>query len=229
MATLQDLRVAADRVIELHEAGDVDAALALADEVAEVAALRDDEVARESLFVARFERAVVLTEREELEAAAAAFGEAAETPTDPDDPDQRHEVAMALLHRGMCLDAVGDPQAAIVAYDQLIERFRGAEDLVTRDQVLRARVNRAASRLETGDAAAVAEEAEQVRLGLDPTTPLDAEQWMLASRIRAAALIDLGQDDLARQILSEAAAIDLDDPAVSEQRELAGEDLRELD
>lgn len=229
MATLQDLRVAADRVIELHEAGDLDAALALADQVAEAAVLRDDEVARESLFVARFERAVVLTEREELTEAAAAFGEAAETPTDPNDPDQRHEVAMALLHRGMCLDAVGDSEAAIAAYDQLIDRFRGADDLVTRDQVLRARVNRAASRLEAGDAATVAEEAEELRLGLDPTAPLDAEQWILASRIRAAALIELGQNDLARQLLTEAAAIDLDDPAVSEQRELAEEDLQELD
>ena len=229
MATLQHLRVAADRLIELHEEGDLDAALALADELASEAEASDDEVARESLFVARFERAMVLIERDEYAAAAEAFGSAAETPTDPDDPDQRHEVAMALLHRGMCLDTVGDTEAAIEAYDQVVRRFGAADDLVTRDQVLRAQVNRAASRLAGGAAATAADEAGVLRADLDPSAPLGAEQWLLASRIHAAALQELGRHDDARAVLIEALAVDLDDPAVIEQRELAEQDLRELD
>lgn len=230
MTTTQDLRRTADRLIELHEDGDLDAVLALADELAAAAETygEDDEVARESLFVARFERALALTERGELEAAAEAYRLAAATPADPDDPDQRHEIAMALLHRGMCLDALEDAAAAVATYDEVVRRFEGAEDPVTRDQVLRARVNRAASLLAGGDAQAGIDAAEEVRATLDPSVPLDAEQWLLATRICAAGFVELDQQEAARTLLAATAAIESDDPAVVEQLELVDEDLRAL-
>ncbi len=230
MTTTQDLRLTADRLIELHEAGDLDAVLSLADDLAAEAEQRvdEDEVARESLFVARFERALALTELEELAAAADAYLLAADTPTDPDDPDQRHEVAMALLHRGMCLDAIGEAAAAVTSYDEVVRRFGGADDAVTRDQVVRARVNRAASLLSADGASAAAAAADELRGELEPSVPLDAEQWLLATRIRAAALVELGQLDEARTVLADAVAVDVDDPRVGEQRELAEQDLQAL-
>lgn len=230
MTSTKDLRQTADRLIELHEDGDLDAVLSLADGLVAAAETygEDDEVARESLFVARFERALALTERGELVAAAEAYRVAADTPADLDDPDQRHEVAMALLHRGMCQDAMDDAAAAVATYDEVIRRFGGADDPVTRDQVLRARVNRAASLLTAGEAATAAEAADEVRVTLDPTVPLDAEQWLLTIRIRAAALVELGQVEEARTLLADATTVDSDDPAVAEQRELAEEDLRAL-
>lgn len=230
MTSTQELRSTADRLIELHEDGELDAVLTLADELAAAAESfgEDDEVARESLFVARFERALALTERGEVEAAAEAYRLAADTPTDLDDPDQRHEVAMALLHRGMCQDAMDDATGAVATYDEVARRFGDADDPVTRDQVLRARVNRAASLLAAGDASVAAEAADEVRETLDPTVPLDAEQWLLATRIRAAALVELGQVDAARPLLAGATAIETDDPAVVEQLDLVEEDLRAL-
>jgi tetratricopeptide (TPR) repeat protein len=231
MTTKQDLRHAADRLIELHEAGDLDAVLALADEVVtEATALGEqDEIARESLFVARFQRAIALTERDELAAAAEAYGEAADTPTDLDDPDQRHEVAMALLQRGMCLDVVGDASAAVDTYDEVERRFGGADDPVTRDQVLRARVNRAASLLGAGDAEAAAASADVLLASIEPCAPLDAEQWVLASRVRAAALVELGRTDEARRVLEAAAEVEVDDDPVVEQQRLVAEDLEALE
>ena len=217
---LTELRSAADRLIELHEAGDLDAVLDLADEVTALAGRGDvsDEVVRESLFIARFQRAMVLTEREDLQAAAQAYAEAASVPTDAHDPDQRHEVAMALLHQGMCLDALDDPQQAQTIYDQIVDRFGAADDPVTRDQVVRARVNGAASRLAAGDAAASLEETQRLIELLDPTTPLDAEQWVMARRIAAAALQEQGRLQDAVTILAGVGVIDLDDPGVREQQ-----------
>ncbi len=230
MSTTKDLRATADRLIELHEEGDLDAVLHLADELAEEAGahLDEDEVARESLFVARFQRAMALTERQELDAAAEAYGEAAATPTDPDDPDQRHEVAMALLHRGMCLDAIGETGRARDAYAEVVARFGDADDPVTRDQVVRARVNQAAGQLADGEVEAALTAADDLRAALDPAAPLDGEQWLLASRIRAAALRALGRPDEAVATLQQAVALEADDPAVVEQREQAAADLAEL-
>ncbi len=233
MDTIDGLRVAADRILALHEEGDLEAALRLADEVAAAALTaweRDprDPVARESLFVARFERGMVLVEMDLVDEAADAFGAAADTPIDPEDPDQRHEIAMALLHRGMCLDQAGDPAGAIAAYGSVVERFAGAEDAVTRDQVVRARVNRAAALLGADDAEGAMGAADEVRQELDPSLPLDAEQWLLATRIQAAALVRGGRQADARAVLEAAVDIDLDDPAVVEQRELASVDLADL-
>ena len=215
-----ELRSAADRLIELHEDGDLDAVLDLADEVTALASRGDasDEVVRESLFIARFQRAMVLTERGDLPAAEQAYADAASVPTDTDDPDQRHEVAMSLLHQGMCLDALDEPQRARTVYDQIVERFGAADDPVTRDQVVRARVNRAASLLAADDAAASLREAQELIDLLDPTMPLDAEQWVMARRIAAAALQAQDRPQDAVTILAGVGAVDLDDPGVREQQ-----------
>jgi len=215
-----ELRSAADRLIELHEAGELDAVLELAEEVTALADGGDvsDEIVRESLFIARFQRAMVLTEREDLRAAAQAYADAASVPTDPDDPDQRHEVAMALLHQGMCLDALGEPREALTVYDRIVQRFGVAEDPVTRDQVVRARVNRAASSLDVGDAASSLQEAQELIDLLDPAMPLDAEQWVMARRIAAAALQEQARPQDAVVLLEGIGVIDLDDPTVREQQ-----------
>lgn len=220
MSTTMELRTAADRLIELHEAGDLDGVLSLADEVAERAAGWDepDEIVRESLFIARFQRAMALTERQELAEAARAYRDAASTPTDPDDPDQRHEIAMALLHEGMCLDALDEPEAAIEVYLEIVERFGDAEDVVTRDQVVRARVNHAVALLSSGDAARALQEAERLLGELDPSVSLDAEQSIMARRIAAAALQPLGRPEDAVRVLERVGAVDLDDEAVREQQ-----------
>lgn len=225
-----ELRSAADRLIELHEAGELDAVLELADEVTAIADDGDvsDEVVRESLFIARFQRAMVLTEREDLRAAAQAYADAASVPTDADDPDQRHEVAMALLHQAMCLDALAEPQQALAVYDQIVQRFGVAEDPVTRDQVVRARVNRAASHLHVGDAASSLQEAQELIDLLDPTMPLDAEQWVMARRIAAAALQALDRPQDAVTILAGVGVIDLDDPTVREQQAQAHRDRAQV-
>lgn len=235
LSELTDLRSAADRLIELHEAGDLDAVLELADDVSAAADGGDtsDEVVRESLFIARFQRAMVLTERGELDDAAQAYADAASIPTDTDDPDQRHEVAMALLHQGMCLDALDEPEQAVAVYDHIVERFGVADDPVTRDQVVRTRVNRAASHLQLGDAASSLREAQALIDRLDPTMPLDAEQWVMARRIAAAALQALERPQDAVTILTGVGAIDLDDDTLREQQAQAHLDraqvLDELD
>lgn len=230
ITTTQQLRSAADRLIELHESGDLDAVLSLADEVSAAALgwVEPDEIVRESLFIARFQRAIALTEREDLTGAARAYAEAAETPSDPDDPDQRHEVAMALLHRGMCLDALDEPELAIEAYGRVVERFGGAEDPVTRDQVVRARVNRSVAWLNAGDPKAARTEAEDLAGELDRSVPLDAEQWIMTRRISAAALQSTGRAEQAVNVLSEVDTVELDDPSVLEQQASAELERAEL-
>jgi tetratricopeptide (TPR) repeat protein len=227
---LTELRSAADRLIDLHDAGDLDAVLELADEVTAVAADGDlsDEVVRESLFVARFQRAMVLTEREDLRAAEQAYADAASIPTDTDDPDQRHEVAMALLHQGMCLDALDEPERAVSIYGQIVERFGVADDPVTRDQVVRARVNRAASHLHVGDAGSSLQECQELIDHLDPTMPLDAEQWLMARRVAAAALQALDRPQDAVAMLEGAGIVDLDDDTVRGQQAQAHLDRAEV-
>ena len=215
-----ELRSAADRLIELHEAGEYEAVLELADEVSAIADGGDvaDAVVRESLFIARFQRAMVLTERGDLQSAAQAYADAAAVPTDPDDPDQRHEIAMAMLHQGMCLDALDEPQQALAVYDRIVQRFGVADDPVTRDQVARARVNRAASHLNVGDPTSALQEAQELIDLLDPTVPLEAEQWVMARRIAAAALQALDRPQDAVTILAGVGVIDLDDPTVRDQQ-----------
>ena len=234
MDTIEDLRGAADRIIALHEDGEFEAALELADEVVTVAAAaherrRDDPIARESLFVARFERALLLAQSGRYVEAAGAFAEAADTPIDPEDPDQRHEVAMALLHQGMCHDQAGQIDEAIGAYETVIEGFALAGDAVTRDQVVRARANRAAALLMRGDLEAATAAAHELRQDLDPAAPLDAEQWVLAARIEAAALSRAGDVEQARDRLQATRQVTADAPEVVEQRELAEAELAELD
>lgn len=220
MATTTELRSAADRLIELHEAGDLDAVLTLADEVARMAGALEasDDIVRESLFVARFQRAMALTERHELAQAAGAYADAAATPTDLDDPDQRHEVAMALLHQGMCLDALDAPEEAVAVYADIVRRFGAADDPVTRDQVVRARVNGAVSHLNAGAVDVALEQARDLIDELDPSLPLDAEQWIMARRIAAAALAALERPDDAIDVLVAAGVADLDDEGVREQQ-----------
>lgn len=215
----QRLRARADEVLELHEAGELESALdachELLDEVS--AAPISDPVVRETLFAARMERALLLTELDDLPAAAAAYGEAATTPADLDDPDQRHEVAMALLDQGVCLDAIGDPAAALGAYDELVVRFGDAEDPVTRDQVVKGRVNRAAAllALERGEQALTV--ADALTGELDPRDALEAEQLVMALRLRASTLGVLGRDREVPEALARLDAVDADDPAVHVQ------------
>lgn len=230
MATTMELRSAADRLIELHEAGDLDGVLDLADEVTRIAHGVDDPdgVVRESLFIARFQRAMALTERQELEAAAQAYEEAASTPSDIDDPDQRHEIAMALLHQGMCLEALDDAEAAADVYQQIVDRFGSAEDPVTRDQVVRARVNRAAAVLNGGDRSTAFDDAQQLITDLDPSAPLDAEQWVMARRIAAAALQGLDRPQDAAAMLAGVGEVDIDDAMVREQQAQAHLDRAQI-
>lgn len=233
MDTIEGLREAADRIIALHEEGEVEAALELADEVVMAASVAqerrsDDPIVRESLFVARFERALLLAQSERYVEAAGAFAQAADTPIDPEDPDQRHEVAMALLHQGMCHDQAGQVNEAIEAYEAVIDRFALAGDAVTRDQVARARANRAAALLTRGDLEAAAQAAHELRQHLDPSARLDAEQWVLAARIEAAALSRAGAVEQARDCLQDTRQVTSDAPEVLEQRELAEAELTEL-
>lgn len=186
----QQLRAQADSVLERHEAGDVDGALAATESLIHEAQQADqqDEVVRETLFMARFEQAVLLTEFGELAAAAAAYAEAEAVPTDVSDPDQRHEIAMARLNRGILHDALGSHGEAIRAYEQLIGEFGDADDPVTVDQVHRARVNRAAAYLNEGRVAAAIGAADWLVARLDGRDPGQAEQLAMAVRIRGAAL-----------------------------------------
>lgn len=211
------LRRRADRILELHEAGDLDGALTACEElIADATPLvHRDAVARESLFAARIERALVLTERGALEAAAQAYAEAAATPYDPEDPDERHEVAMALLNQGICLASIGRAEEALTAYEDLLERFSTADDPVTADQVTRARVNRAVALLELGRLEEAVGAAAQMVATLDALDVLDAEQRVMAARVQAAALHELGQPEAAERILATADdSLAVDAPAV---------------
>ncbi len=224
------LRVRADEVLGLHEDGHLDQALEAAEQLEADAAVGDlsDEIVRESLFAARFQRAMVLIEFGELDRAAEAYGRAATVPTDPDDPDQRHEVAMALLNRGVCLDAIGDPHAALTTYDELIERFGVADDPVTADQVVRARTNRAATLRVLGRPEDAIAAVRELAAELDDAAPLDAEQLVVGRRIHAAAAKDLGRLEEALTAVEGLPGGGLDDPGVAFQRAAADHDRAEL-
>lgn len=201
----QALRSQADAILERHEQGDLAAALAACDRLLADAADADpaDEVVRESVFTARFERAVLHTEQGDLAAAADAYAQAAATPSDLDDPDQRHELAMALLNQGICLDAMDAPEQALAVYERLVAQLGDADDPVTADQVLRARVNRGAALLELGRVHEALTAAEQLQRELDPADALEAEQLVMVLRLRAAALVALERGEEAAGVLAE--------------------------
>ena len=212
------LRQAMDDVLELHETGELDAALQRCDAlIAATTEVDDDPVVRETAFAARFERALLLTEQGELTAAAEAYGAASLVPFDATDPDQRHEAAMALLNRGICLDAIDAHQAAVDTYDELVVRFGSAADPVTRDQVIRARVNRAAALLALGRSHEASLDAAALVAELSVVDALDAEQAVMARRIRAVALAELEGPAAALTALDDLDAIVDEDPAVRVQ------------
>lgn len=226
----QQVRARADAVMELHESGQLEEALA------EVEALLadldgvglDDPVLRESLFTARFEHGVLLTELGDLEAAQAAYGLAARTPADLDDPDQRHEVALAALNQGICLDALGEHGAAVRIYAELADRFRDADDPVTADQIARARVNRAAALLADDQLLEAAASAGEVRAMLDPGDVLSSEQHVMAARVEATALRALGRADDALAVLGTLDGVTREDDATRLQLAAAAEEATEL-
>lgn len=213
------LRRRADAVLALHEEGRLDDALVACESLRADAAAADtrDEVVRESLFTARFERALLLTELGELAEAAGAYREAAATPADVDDPDQRHEIAMALLNGGVCLDADGQHVAALEVYDELVDRFGSADDPVTRDQVIRGRVNRAAALLAVGRPQQAQAAADAVAAELDPVDALDAEQLAMAVRLGAAALRAMDRTEDAVATLAAVERCTDEDPAARSQ------------
>jgi tetratricopeptide (TPR) repeat protein len=191
------LRAQADRILELHETGELEEALeACEDLLAQVGddAL-DDVVVRESVFTARFQRAVLLTELGDLAAAVDAYATAAATPTDLDDPDQRHELAMALLNQGICHEALDEVDAALGVYDRLVARLGDADDPVTADQVVRGRVNRASALLALDRVDDALAAAEALVSELDPHDAYHVEQLAMAVRLRAVALVELGREE----------------------------------
>ncbi len=220
MVTPQQARARADAVMELHEAGEVEAALEEVQRLlAELNECDDltDPVLRESLYTARFEHAVLLTEQGEVDAAADAYGLAASTPADLDDPDQRHEIALARLNQGICLDAIGEHASAVEVYDDLATRFADADDPVTADQVARARVNHAAALLALGRTAEAAELAATVQAELDPLDVLSSEQHVMAVRLEAQAQLLLGATQDALATLSRLERVGRDDPSTRAQ------------
>lgn len=226
----QQLRARSDQVLQLHEDGALDEALEACEALLEDAVTLDpgDDVVRETLFAARFERALLFTELGDLDAAAGAYAEAAASPADLDDPDQRHEIAMALLNRGVCADAAEDPVTALHAYEELIERFGGAEDPVTADQVVRGRVNRAAALLTMGRADECLMAAREIAVSLDADDALEAEQLAMAVRLQAAALRELGRPHEAIGVLADAERCSDEDPAARSQVAAAHRERAEL-
>lgn len=217
----QRLRVAADRILEQHEAGDRDGARAGCDAL-EADASDDDlthPVVRESVFTARFQRAVIETEEGDLEAALAGYLSAAALPVDPDDPDQTHELAMALLNAGICWSNGGDPAAALATWDDLLDRVGDATDPVTAEQVTKARVNRGVALLDLDRPQAAADAAAEVLelLGAG-TEPIVAEQRVMALRLQARAQRDLARPEEAAVTLAAAEPLgDVDDEATRTQ------------
>ncbi len=204
----QSLRAAADRILEQHEDGRLQDALAACDALLLRTVELTDPVTRESAFTAWFERAALLAELDELDAAAAAALAACDVlPFDEADPDQRHELAMLLLHAGTCRDAGGDPRGALASYDRLIGELGDATDPVTRGQVVRGRVNRGVTllSLERYDEALAA--GATLARELDSAVPGEAEQLGMAQRVRAAALRALGRPEEAVVALAEAEAL----------------------
>lgn len=199
----QQVRALVDRGFELHEGGDLDACLALYEELLAAPPTGEDPVTVESLFAARFDRAVVLTELGELERAAEAYREAAER-LPADDPEVSHEIAMALVNRGICLGLLGDAETALATYDDVVSRFSGPTDPVTREQVTKAMVNRAATFEELGrweDAMTAATDVlGHLQDGEDPWAD---EQRAMALRSRAVALRALGRAEEAAAIYQE--------------------------
>lgn len=201
----QRLRAAADRILELHEAGDTGAAHAACLQLERDAGDDlSDPVVRESVFTARFQRGMLAAEAGDLPAAAAGYLAAAALPFDDSDPDETHELAMALLNAGIAWSALGDDTAALATYDELVTRLGAATDPVTRDQVVRARVNRAVAllSLERFDDAVTA--AEALAPELDAGDPAEAEQRGMTLRVRAAALRARGRPEDAIVTLAEA-------------------------
>ncbi len=231
MVSPQQARARADAVMELHEAGELDAALeevrALLEQLSEGHDLADP-VLRESLYAARFEHAVLLTELGDLDAAAEAYAVAARTPADLDDPDQRHEIALARLNQGICLDAVGDHAAALEVYTDLTARFAEADDPVTADQVARARVNHAAALLALDRAEEAADQAASIRDSLDPGDVLSSEQHVMAARLRAQALLQLDAVEDALDELARLEVVSREDPATRAQLAAAAHEHAEL-
>ena len=220
MVTPQQARTRADAVMELHEAGELDAALEEVRQLlAELSEGHDltDPVLRESLYTARFEHAVLLTELGDIDAAAAAYGLAATTPADLDDPDQRHEIALARLNQGICLDAVGEHASAVEIYAGLAARFAHADDPVTADQVARARVNHAAALLALGRTAEAEELAGTITAELDPLDVRSSEQHVMAVRLQAQALLARDAADAALATLGHLDAVSREDPATRVQ------------
>jgi tetratricopeptide (TPR) repeat protein len=185
----RQLRAAADRILELHEAGEIDAAHAACLQLErDAGGDLSDRVVRESVFTARFERGVLATEAGDLPAAAAGYLAAAGLPFDESDPDEAHELAMALLNAGIAWSALGDDTAALATYDELVTRLGAATDPVTRDQVVRARVNRAVALLSLDRFDDAVTAAAALAAELDADDPAEAEQRGMALRVRAAAL-----------------------------------------
>ena len=227
----QQLRADADRIHELHEAGDAPAARAACSALEAAAGDRlDDVVVRESVFTARFVRAVMDAEEGDLDRALTGYLAAASLPFDVDDPDQSHELAMALLNAGICWSAGGDPAAALVTYDDLLTQLGDAEDPVTSEQVIKARVNRGVALLEldrTAEAVAAADDVLD-RLG-DTLEPLVAEQRGMALRLRAQALRDLDRlEEAAATLLAADELATVDDPATRVQVVAASGERAEL-
>ncbi len=206
-STPQDLRAAADEILELHESGDIEAAIAACGALlARIdGADLDDPVVRESAFTARFEAAALHAEVGDFEAAAADnLAAADELPFDRDDPDQVHELALLLLNAGASFDAAGDPDRALATYDRLVDELGGASDPVTAEYVVRGRVNRAVCLLTLGRHDDAVAAAGGLAAELDSVDPFQAEQLGMARRIRAAALRALDRTEEAVVALAEA-------------------------
>lgn len=185
----QALRAAVDRAFELHETGDLDAALAAYEDILALAPDGSDPVTLESLFAARFDRAVVLTEVGELDRAADAFAAAAGG-LPADDAEVAHEIAMAELNRGVCLQLLDRHDEALHVYTALLARFPDpGADPVLHEQVAKAMVNRCATLATLGRAPAAVAAADA---GLEQLADVDhlwaAEQRDLLEDIRRAAL-----------------------------------------
>lgn len=201
----QALRAAADAILELHESGQLEAALDACEQLLRRTGDLDDEVVRQSAFTAWFERGALLAELGDLDAAAATHLEAAEVlPFDRDDPDQAHELALLLLNAGTCRDAAGDAAASLALYDRLVDELGDATDPVTTELVVRGRVNRTVALLNLGELETALADARTLAATLDPTDPVLAEQLGMAQRIRAAALRALDRPEEAAAALAEA-------------------------
>jgi tetratricopeptide (TPR) repeat protein len=135
---------------------------------------------------------------------------------------------MAQLNRGICLDAIGDHRRALGAYDELIDGFAAAADPVTRDQVVRARVNRLAALLAVDEPLDALTGAERLLAELDPSEALDAEQFAMTVRLRAAGLRALDRLADAAVALAEVDRCTGEDPAVRAQLAAAQRERAEV-